>query len=203
MKTTLFVLGVSTISVLVLVAVVSIVSPNHRLWPVSERNWKFWLTWTLWPVSMVTALGVGVLDRGSFVLPTSISLIVGGGIFVGGILIALESILELGLDETEGMDGDLRTGGLYRYSRNPQYVGDTIMTVGFVLLTNSRLVIFLGTLHLAYYVLLPLAEEPWLQEEYGENYREYREAVPRFVGMRTFERVLSDLRSDSERKLHE
>ena len=119
--------------------------------------------------------------------------------FVGGILIALESIRELGLDETEGVEGDLRTGGLYRYSRNPQYVGDIIMTVGFMLLTNSRLVIFLGAVHLAYYVLLPFAEEPWLQDQYGEKYREYREAVPRFVGMRTFEQILGDKQSNSER----
>lgn len=29
--------------------------------------------------------------------------------------------------------------------------------------------------------MMPLAEEPWLEEEYGDAYREYREKVRRFL----------------------
>ena len=33
--------------------------------------------------------------------------------------------------------------------------------------------------------LLPFAEEPWLEEEYGKDYETYRERVPRFIGGKT------------------
>ena len=31
------------------------------------------------------------------------------------------------------------------------------------------------------FVVAPLTEEPWLEEQYGEAYREYRKRVPRFL----------------------
>ena len=31
------------------------------------------------------------------------------------------------------------------------------------------------------FVVAPLAEEPWLEEQYGEKYREYVGRVPRFL----------------------
>ena len=31
------------------------------------------------------------------------------------------------------------------------------------------------------FVVAPLTEEPWLEEQYGDAYREYRKRVPRFL----------------------
>jgi hypothetical protein len=40
-------------------------------------------------------------------------------------------------------------------------------------------------------VLLPLAEEPFLREQFGETDERDREEVPRFVGRRTVRELLS------------
>ena len=33
------------------------------------------------------------------------------------------------------------------------------------------------------YVLLPLAEEPWLERTYGAGYRRYKQRTPRFLSV--------------------
>jgi len=32
------------------------------------------------------------------------------------------------------------------------------------------------------YALFPFAEEPWLREQYGQEYDEYRKRISRFIG---------------------
>jgi protein-S-isoprenylcysteine O-methyltransferase Ste14 len=38
-----------------------------------------------------------------------------------------------------------------------------------------------GTLGVILNLLAPFTEEPWLEERFGDAYREYRERVPRFI----------------------
>ena len=66
-------------------------------------------------------------------------------------------------------------------SRNPQYVGDIVFFIGVGVIANS---VFLWIAHLLLalvFVVAPLTEEPWLEEQYGDAYREYRRRVPRFL----------------------
>jgi protein-S-isoprenylcysteine O-methyltransferase Ste14 len=57
------------------------------------------------------------------------------------------------------------------------------------LLANAGLVVPSLVLHGCWRVLLPLAEEPWLREAFGDEFERYCEEVPRFVGVQTFERT--------------
>jgi protein-S-isoprenylcysteine O-methyltransferase Ste14 len=57
--------------------------------------------------------------------------------------------------------------------------------VGIALLADSLFVAALAALHVAWVLLLPFAEERWLREQFGDEYDEYVEQVPRFVGWRT------------------
>lgn len=108
-----------------------------------------------------------------------------------GLAITILAILELGVSETEGLEGELETDGLYQYSRNPQYVGDIVSVVGWVAITDSWLTLVIGATFVLYYLLLPLAEEPWLRQQYGSNYERYCRNVPRFVGLRTVRAALN------------
>jgi protein-S-isoprenylcysteine O-methyltransferase Ste14 len=50
-----------------------------------------------------------------------------------------------------------------------------------MILTNSWMVWVIGTLGVILNILAPLTEEPWLEERFGDEYREYKARVPRFI----------------------
>jgi protein-S-isoprenylcysteine O-methyltransferase Ste14 len=42
-------------------------------------------------------------------------------------------------------------------------------------------------MYIGWLTFLPLAEEPWLRDQFGEHYERYCDRVPRFVGRQTFD----------------
>lgn len=156
-----------------------------RFWPPGERDWRYWLTWLHWYPATAAFILVGVLDWGS------LDIVPFGGRIAGvvGVLVGLgitfAAIFELGVSETEGLEGKLHTDGLYRYTRNPQYVGDILSAIGWAAVTDSRFVMIVGATFVLYYLLLPFAEEPWLHEQYGPAYERYCREVPRFISLQS------------------
>jgi protein-S-isoprenylcysteine O-methyltransferase Ste14 len=73
----------------------------------------------------------------------------------------------------------LVVGGIYRFVRNPMYVGVTAMIGGQALLFNSPATGLWAAVFLATTVtFVTLYEQPKLQEQFGESYERYRKAVP-------------------------
>lgn len=167
------------------VGVLASAAGRANYWPSGERDWRFYLQWTLSQTFTVVLLFVAFLDWNTLGLPRLPSLAVGLPLFISGFVVALAAGYDLGTEETAGLSGELRTGGWYRYSRNPQYVGYIVASVGFALLANSVLVAALCGLYICWWLVLPLAEEPWLREEYGAAYEQYADCTPRFVGRKT------------------
>jgi protein-S-isoprenylcysteine O-methyltransferase Ste14 len=153
-------------------------------YPLEAKNWQFYTFWGTEQVHNLALLGLGYLQFGVLGLPQWATLL-GGGLFVGGFVIVIVATFDLGVDQTQGLKGALRTDGLYRYSRNPQYVGYIPATVGFALIVDSPFVAPLCGLLVVRWLILPLAEEPWLREQFGAEYEAYVDRVPRFVGLRT------------------
>jgi protein-S-isoprenylcysteine O-methyltransferase Ste14 len=87
----------------------------------------------------------------------------------------------LGLRGGLGLEAELVTEGPFALSRNPGYVGDLILLAGYVILTDSQLAAILAALGAVWFLLAPFAEEPWLEEQYGEAYRRYRTQHPRWL----------------------
>ena len=79
-----------------------------------------------------------------------------------------------GCHEYFGAEGGLVSAGPCRFTRNPQYLGDIILFVGLSVVANSMLLWIAHALLILVFVIAPMAEEPWLEEQYGEAYREYR-----------------------------
>ena len=72
------------------------------------------------------------------------------------------------------------TAGLYRYSRNPQWLMLALMTLGNAISIGSwTAVILLAIATIGYHFRL-LGEEEVLTEQYGESYRQYLKQVPRY-----------------------
>ena len=159
----------------------SIVSPARRIWPTPGlQSWRFWFVWVL---IIFTLLSVGVLalsDWNSFVFTGWLRYFVGLPLFVSGLVLAFSGVGRLGTYNSAGLKGKLMTGGVYRYSRNPQYLGDIISLVGLVLFSNATFVLLPGLLGAVLFALWPFSEEPWLRKCFGEAYERYCGRVPRF-----------------------
>nr|WP_272506436.1 PEMT/PEM2 methyltransferase family protein [Salinibacter ruber] len=110
------------------------------------------------------------------------TIILGSMLVVGGTALASYAMGRLGLRGCLGLNAELVTDGPFAVSRNPGYVGDLILIAGYVLLTDSGLAGIVGGIGAVWFLLAPLAEEPWLEEQYGESYRRYRQRWPRFLG---------------------
>lgn len=76
----------------------------------------------------------------------------------------------------------LVVSGLYRYVRNPMYVGVHTVLVGEVLLCESRdLAIYTVVCWLGFHLFVCFYEEPTLTRRYAEQYRAYKRNVPRWL----------------------
>ena len=76
----------------------------------------------------------------------------------------------------------LVTGGIYRFSRNPMYLGMSFVLAGFGLAANSLW--YLLALAPAMYAVFRLAIEPeerYLETKFGEAYRSYRRRARRWL----------------------
>ena len=75
------------------------------------------------------------------------------------------------------------TNGLYRFSRNPMYVGMLLMQVGLGIACASWLSLFLtGVLAIMLNAVSP-AEERYCFYRFGDAYREYMNNTPRWLGI--------------------
>lgn len=75
--------------------------------------------------------------------------------------------------------------GLYTFSRNPMYLSELVLLLGWVLFYGSIAVLIAFAVWYAFFNFysVPL-EERTLEAHFGEAYREYKQKVPRWIGKR-------------------
>ncbi len=78
-------------------------------------------------------------------------------------------------------DTSLKVDGLFRFSRNPMYVGMYATIAASALYTVNPLVILLGVFVIAVHHTIVLAEEEQMQNAFGPDYRDYYHRVRRYV----------------------
>jgi protein-S-isoprenylcysteine O-methyltransferase Ste14 len=75
----------------------------------------------------------------------------------------------------------LVTEGLFKYVRNPMYLGAVIVMVGEAVLTQSLVVLLLAVvMWMFFHVFVVYYEEPDLGKRFGQAYEEYIRTVPRW-----------------------
>jgi protein-S-isoprenylcysteine O-methyltransferase Ste14 len=126
-------------------------------------------------------IGLGVLELGAIWTPGWLQWAVGPVLIVAGNLIAWWGAFSIGLKATSGGKDELVTTGLYRYSRNPQYVADLAILLGFGLLFSSIWAWGVLEIGIAALAIAPVAEEQGLHEQYGKQYDDYRSETRRFL----------------------
>lgn len=78
-------------------------------------------------------------------------------------------------------EGKLVTTGLYSYTRNPQYVGFLLITLGLNVMYLTVITLILWPILAALYWKLAKREEKDIEEQFGEEFREYKRRVPAFI----------------------
>ncbi|MBL0171090.1 MAG: isoprenylcysteine carboxylmethyltransferase family protein [Gemmatimonadaceae bacterium] len=72
--------------------------------------------------------------------------------------------------------------GLYRYSRNPMYVGVLLIVSGWALgFRSTALSVYALTLAALFQLRVVYGEEPWLARTHGEAWNHYARSVPRWI----------------------
>ena len=157
--------------------------PGFRFWPPPcARSWQFFTAWFVAGVVAAIFLLLGAADFDSACLPIFQQRLPAAlALFGVGSVFGTWASITFGLRNTLGLGVRLVTHGPYRYTRNPEYIGDSLNILGFMVLTNSWMVWVLGLLGVALNILAPFTEEPWLEERFGAEYRAYTQAVPRFI----------------------
>jgi len=165
--------------------IVTILVPRFRVWPPPGKgSWQYVFTWGLTFVSFGGNLVLGILDWNSFVLDHWLRFPTGIALIALSLFLVLWAIRTLGTYASQGLGGGLILTGPYRWTRNPQYVADILMLVGFAILSNSVLALITGSLGATWFFLAPFTEEQWLGDQFGEEYDQYAKHVPRFVSIR-------------------
>lgn len=77
---------------------------------------------------------------------------------------------------------ELVTDGIYRYSRNPAFVGFDLMYLSVCLMFFNVPLVLVSALAAGMLHLQILQEEAHLQQEFGEAYGEYRKQTMRYFG---------------------
>jgi len=74
------------------------------------------------------------------------------------------------------------SAGPYRYTRNPDYIGQTLLYAGIALVANSWWpIVLLPLILLAVQYGVVRREERYLEEKFGQEYRDYVARVPRWL----------------------
>ncbi len=102
----------------------------------------------------------------------------GDGMFIAAFL-TLKDSWRAGIDESQKTD--LITGGIYRLSRNPAFVGFDLCYIGCCLTVCSVCILVAACLAMVMMHLQILEEEKHLEKMFGQAYQDYRKQVRRYL----------------------
>jgi protein-S-isoprenylcysteine O-methyltransferase Ste14 len=106
-------------------------------------------------------------------------------LFAVGFTLVVVSLVQLGQSEAIGIperETDLKTRGLYRFSRDSVYVGGFLMCAGACLYSLHIINLLLFAIALTVHLQIVKKEEEFLEKRFGQEWLHYKRRVPRYVG---------------------
>ncbi len=120
--------------------------------------------------TMLDRLGILSLEWGwPLVMAVSLAIILTGFI-----------LIDRGWRQIHRSKGELVTGGIYRYSRHPQYLGLMLITIGLLIQWPTIITLAMWPILIFMYYRLAIREEKEMETEFGEAYVEYKCRVKMF-----------------------
>ena len=178
----LFAIDVVILLALLIGAVWSVAFTERRIWPPPHRHsWQYILTLACFYSVFIINAVLFVLDWNTWIFRSELRLILGVPLVAIGALLVSLGVATLGFGNTSGLKQGFVSAGPYRFTRNPQYLGDIILFVGLSAIVNSLYLWIAHALIILVFLIAPLAEEIWLEDQYGEVYRDYKSCTSRFL----------------------
>ena len=180
------ILGTGCVAALALVVLLALnqVDPRWRIWPTpGAGTWQSLLFWTLFRLANVSVVALAVIDHApldQWAVPRLAALVVG----VASLGLYGLAVRALGRENLYCGRAGLVTGGIYRWSRNPQYATIIPAYLGLTIAGGTTGGMLLAVLVSIVFLVMAITEERWLALAYGEAYRRYRRVVPRFYNIR-------------------
>ena len=160
----------------------SVLFPNRRIWPPPKKaSWQYIIAWILFYTVFALNILLVFLDWDSWFFLDPLRFLIAVPIIILGVILVSWGVKTLGTKNTSGIKDQFITKGPYQYTRNPQYLGDNLLFFGIIIFSNSIFTLITHLLLIIVFLITPWAEERWLEEQYGENYLEYKKKVPRFM----------------------
>lgn len=182
MESTLLFLGLGLAAATLASILWSIAFPERRIWP--PQHYTAVTPILVW-VPTFSLFGIlillGVWGWGDLAVPGWLRFGIGIPLIVIGNVVVWSEVAHFGVPQTGGAKGTLRTDGMYRYSRNPQYVADIAIVVGWMVLSSAPWAFAMGAAAILVLIAAPFSEEPWLKEQYGSAFEAYTARVRRFL----------------------
>ena len=133
-----------------------------------------------WIVLLLSFLNKNILTK---TIPWNLDVI--AYIFlIAGLFFSILSLFTLGKSTRFGIPTNktiLKTGGLYKISRNPIYFGFDLMTISSILFLLNPIIIATGVFSMLVYHLIIIGEEQFLEKAFGADYLEYKKKVRRYL----------------------
>jgi len=185
MATAVLVIGLAVAVILLALLLTTVLSANFRIWPTpGAKTWQSYVFWPLFRGLNLLCFLMAVLDTaGYFGLPTwlrAIALLA----LVASTTLFIYAFRVLGRDNSYGAQDGLVTGGIYRWSRNPQNAMLIVVYGCLMVATDGGGTYLLCAAMMTVYTLMVFCEEPWLEGIYGSSFRNYCRRVPRFFNWR-------------------
>ena len=133
-----------------------------------------------WALCLVKAI---VPEMGWYETPFALAMAGTGMVAAGSVLLVtaffgLKNSLRVGLPKEETR---LITTGIYRWSRNPIYLGVFIICTGSMLYFPDPVNVVLAVYGMIIHYRITLGEEKFLEERFGEEWSAYKAKVRRYL----------------------
>lgn len=140
---------------------------------------------TIFAVSLVLAIGLGLVAPWA-VLPLSVQLILGPALVLAGVQLIRRSMHEIDAVGTTydpfAQSTALTTSGIYRYTRNPGYLGLAVIQFGLAMLLDNPWIAIAGLAAMLVTTTFVIRlEEEKLSAAFGDDYAAYCKQTRRWV----------------------
>ena len=181
----IFVISLTAILLILTLSTISYIHKGFVFFPPPNKNtWQYLVFWFLFRIMFFGLLILSVRTFGSDPLVAPwVRYLVWLPLGLLGFGFATYLSIQLGWKNSHGEKQGLMITGWYQLSRNPVYVASMLGMFGWGGFVNSSFVYILLSLWFVIYMLAPFFEEPWLESQYGEDYRCYKKTVPRFFSL--------------------